>query len=94
MACVDGTLKDNLPEFETQRKVLGVVVVSGGYPASYKKGCPITGKHICDKFSSLERRKQVGFFDDLYRLYVLWLFIPTNKHMLYNQFIKINTNSN
>jgi len=62
MACVDGTLKDNLPEFETQRKVLGVVVVSGGYPASYKKGCPITGKHTCDKFSSLERRKQVDFF--------------------------------
>ncbi|KAL4221636.1 hypothetical protein ACF0H5_019892 [Mactra antiquata] len=43
LSCVDGTLVDNLPEFEVNKKVLGVVVVSGGYPGSYKKGNVITG---------------------------------------------------
>ena len=42
-ACVEGTLKDHMPEFDRESKVLGVVVVSGGYPGSYKKGVPITG---------------------------------------------------
>ncbi|CAE1178393.1 GART [Acanthosepion pharaonis] len=42
-ACVEGTLHDNMPEFDQESKVLGVVVVSGGYPGSYKKGIPITG---------------------------------------------------
>ncbi|XP_052819821.1 trifunctional purine biosynthetic protein adenosine-3-like [Mya arenaria] len=43
LACVSGTLKDREPEFDTQKKVLGVVMASGGYPGTYKKGCPISG---------------------------------------------------
>jgi len=35
--------------------------------------------HTCDKYSSLEHSKQVYFSDDL--PVVLWLFLPTNKHM-------------
>ncbi|KAL3861941.1 hypothetical protein ACJMK2_007951 [Sinanodonta woodiana] len=42
-ACVDGTLAANQPRFDLNKKVVGVVVVSGGYPDSYKKGCRITG---------------------------------------------------
>ncbi|XP_053379386.1 trifunctional purine biosynthetic protein adenosine-3-like [Mercenaria mercenaria] len=43
VACVKGTLNDNLPEYDLAKKVLGVVLVSGGYPGAYKKGCAITG---------------------------------------------------
>ncbi|XP_029633902.1 trifunctional purine biosynthetic protein adenosine-3 isoform X2 [Octopus sinensis] len=42
-ACVNGTLQHTMPEFDSVSKVLGVVVVSGGYPGSYKKNLPLTG---------------------------------------------------
>ena len=42
-ACVKGTLSDNMPEFDHHKKMLGVVVVSQGYPEEYKKGLEITG---------------------------------------------------
>ncbi|WAR13969.1 PUR2-like protein [Mya arenaria] len=37
------------PEFDTQKKVLGVVMASGGYPGTYKKGCPISGTTMKDE---------------------------------------------
>ena len=45
-ACTNGTLKDNMPEFDLHRKVLGVVLVSKGYPDAYKKGLEIKGKNF------------------------------------------------
>ncbi|XP_025083227.1 LOW QUALITY PROTEIN: trifunctional purine biosynthetic protein adenosine-3-like [Pomacea canaliculata] len=42
-ACVEGRLKEFLPEFDEHQTTLGVVLVSGGYPGSYKKDLEITG---------------------------------------------------
>lgn len=41
-ACIDGTLTPELVEWKDQYCVC-VVMASGGYPGSYKKGLPITG---------------------------------------------------
>ncbi|XP_059153843.1 trifunctional purine biosynthetic protein adenosine-3-like [Physella acuta] len=42
-ACVSGDLPSALPTFDVSQTAVGVVVVSGGYPGSYKKGLPISG---------------------------------------------------
>lgn len=42
-ACVEGCLPQCLPTFDLSRSVVGVMVVSGGYPGSYKKGLHISG---------------------------------------------------
>lgn len=42
VACVNGTLTPDLVEWSDKAAVC-VVMASGGYPASYKKGIPITG---------------------------------------------------
>ncbi|XP_076451611.1 trifunctional purine biosynthetic protein adenosine-3-like isoform X2 [Babylonia areolata] len=44
-ACVEGKLKDHLPQFDTHQTTLGIVLVSGGYPGSYEKWKEITGVH-------------------------------------------------
>ncbi|GAB1600532.1 trifunctional purine biosynthetic protein adenosine-3-like [Argonauta hians] len=51
-ACVNGTLQHNMPEFDRVSKVLGVVVVSGGYPASYKKHLPLSGLEEAEAYGS------------------------------------------
>lgn len=43
-ACVSGDLPSVLPTFDVSQTAVGVVVVSGGYPGSYKKGLAISGK--------------------------------------------------
>ena len=43
-ACIDGTLKECMPQFDLHKKVLGVVAVSKGYPEAYKKDLEISGK--------------------------------------------------
>ncbi|XP_067659359.1 trifunctional purine biosynthetic protein adenosine-3-like [Haliotis asinina] len=42
-ACVEGKLGSLNVEFDTDKSAVGVVVVSGGYPGSYKKGMEILG---------------------------------------------------
>lgn len=42
-ACVEGTLKDYTPLFDKEQSTLSVVIVSDGYPGSYRKGFEITG---------------------------------------------------
>ncbi|XP_041377720.1 trifunctional purine biosynthetic protein adenosine-3-like [Gigantopelta aegis] len=42
-SCVEGTLQQHMPEFDKHHSVVGIVVASGGYPQTYKKGCHITG---------------------------------------------------
>ncbi|CAG5128151.1 unnamed protein product, partial [Candidula unifasciata] len=42
-ACVSGTLQQATPIFDTSLTAAGVVVVSGGYPGSYRKGLKISG---------------------------------------------------
>lgn len=42
LACFDGTLNNYKMEFH-KGTFIDVVLTSGGYPASYKKGCEITG---------------------------------------------------
>ncbi|XP_078001526.1 trifunctional purine biosynthetic protein adenosine-3-like [Glandiceps talaboti] len=42
-ACTNGTLSTTLPTWHSDKFAVGVVLASGGYPASYKKGMPITG---------------------------------------------------
>ncbi|XP_002733644.1 trifunctional purine biosynthetic protein adenosine-3-like [Saccoglossus kowalevskii] len=42
-ACVKGTLSDSMPVWHADQYAVGVVLASGGYPASYKKGMEITG---------------------------------------------------
>ncbi|CAH1773576.1 unnamed protein product [Owenia fusiformis] len=46
MECVNGDVSSCLPKFYTDRCAVGVVKVSGGYPAAYPKGLPITGIDI------------------------------------------------
>lgn len=43
LACVNGNLQNNLPEFHSNRSAVAVVLASGGYPGSYKKGMVIHG---------------------------------------------------
>jgi len=43
MACVTGDLKSNMPDFHKDMSAVTVVLASGGYPGSYKKGIPING---------------------------------------------------
>ena len=43
MACVNGDLKSNMPDFHKDMSAVTVVLASGGYPGSYKKGIPING---------------------------------------------------
>ncbi|WP_337617554.1 phosphoribosylamine--glycine ligase, partial [Acidaminococcus timonensis] len=42
LACANGTLRPDMVEW-SQKAAVCVVMASGGYPASYKKGLPITG---------------------------------------------------
>lgn len=42
-ACVDGQLQSQLPIFEENKSAVCVVVASGGYPGSYKKGFHVQG---------------------------------------------------
>ena len=42
LSCFDGTLKDYIMEFN-EGFFVDIVLVSGGYPAEYKKGIPICG---------------------------------------------------
>jgi phosphoribosylamine-glycine ligase len=44
LACVEGKLSQNLPQFTHGLYTAGVVLASGGYPGGYKKGLPITGR--------------------------------------------------
>lgn len=46
-ACIDGTL-DKLNIEWSDKKSINVVLASGGYPLSYKKGCVITGLENVD----------------------------------------------
>ncbi|KAJ8321082.1 hypothetical protein KUTeg_002669 [Tegillarca granosa] len=48
-ACTCGSLSNNIPQFDTQKCNVGVVMVSGGYPGSYKKGLPISGLENINK---------------------------------------------
>ncbi|KAJ8320552.1 hypothetical protein KUTeg_002139 [Tegillarca granosa] len=48
-ACTCGSLSNNVPQFDTQKCNVGVVMVSGGYPGSYKKGLPISGLENINK---------------------------------------------
>ena len=41
-ACIDGTLAQQTPQWD-DRTAVCVVLASGGYPAAYEKGKPITG---------------------------------------------------
>ncbi len=43
VACAKGTLRPDMVEWETHKAAVCVVMASGGYPASYPKGLPITG---------------------------------------------------
>lgn len=43
MEAVSGDLSAALPSWHRDRVAVGVVMASGGYPGSYKKGCLITG---------------------------------------------------
>ncbi|PIK51511.1 putative trifunctional purine biosynthetic protein adenosine-3-lik e, partial [Apostichopus japonicus] len=42
-ACVDGQLHLEVPIFEENKSAVGVIIASGGYPGSYKKGFHIKG---------------------------------------------------
>ena len=42
-ACVEGQLQLHLPIFEENKSAVGIIVASGGYPGSYKKGFHIQG---------------------------------------------------
>ena len=44
VACVKGHLPECPATFDTSRSAVGIMLVSGGYPGSYKKGFPITGQ--------------------------------------------------
>ena len=46
MACVEGKLDTVDLETEKDKSAVGVVLVSDGYPGSYKKGFEITGQLI------------------------------------------------
>ena len=43
VACVNGNLQNNLPEFHSNRSAVTVVLASEGYPGCYKKGMVIDG---------------------------------------------------
>lgn len=43
VACSNGTLKPDMVQWDTDKAAVCVVMASGGYPAAYKKGLPITG---------------------------------------------------
>lgn len=43
LACTNESLSDHRPVFDHQSCVTGIVLASGGYPGSYKKGMTITG---------------------------------------------------
>ncbi|XP_078698893.1 trifunctional purine biosynthetic protein adenosine-3-like isoform X1 [Branchiostoma floridae x Branchiostoma belcheri] len=43
MECVNGDLQSAMPQFHTDRAAVAIVMASGGYPGSYKKGMEITG---------------------------------------------------
>ena len=43
MECVNGDVPSAMPVFSKNKCAVTVVMASGGYPGSYKKGLPITG---------------------------------------------------
>ncbi|QPJ61571.1 MAG: phosphoribosylamine--glycine ligase [Candidatus Nitronauta litoralis] len=51
-ACIDGTLDQQKIEWSTQASVC-VVMASGGYPGSYKKGIPIEGLAEADSLEGV-----------------------------------------
>ncbi|XP_035829112.1 trifunctional purine biosynthetic protein adenosine-3 [Aplysia californica] len=67
-ACVEGKLPEVKPTFDTSRSAVGVMVVSGGYPGSYKKGLQIsgvseveqTGCHVIHSGTSLNSSGQLA----------------------------------
>ena len=42
-ACVKGELPSAMPSFHDNKSAVAIVLASGGYPASYKKGYEIIG---------------------------------------------------
>ena len=45
-ACVQGDLPSAMPSFHDDKSAVAIVLASGGYPASYKKGYEITGGYL------------------------------------------------
>ena len=43
-SCLHGNLVKHMPQFHHTKYAVGVMLVSGGYPASYPKGKEITGR--------------------------------------------------
>ena len=41
VSCVNGELQNKMPEFHSEKSAVTVVLASGGYPGSYKKGIAI-----------------------------------------------------
>jgi len=44
MKCVNGNLTQSDVEFSSEQAAVGVVLASGGYPASFQTGFTITGQ--------------------------------------------------
>lgn len=43
LTCAQGKLQNKMPEFHVDQSAVAVVLASGGYPGSYRKGIAING---------------------------------------------------